>query len=103
MNKNIKNIIREKITRINLSKREVERKILKSVTQNNNIQNHIKIYTNYLMTKNTRKNSFLTKKHKICLYTGKRAGILNGFNFSRYIIKSLILQNKNTNLKKNNW
>jgi hypothetical protein len=103
MNKNIKNILKEKIIRINLSKKEVGKKILKSINQNNNIKNNIKIYTNFLMVKNIKHNTILSRKHKICIFTGKRAGILHGFSFSRYIIKSLILQNKNTNLKKNNW
>lgn len=103
MNKNIRNIMREKVIRINLTKREIKRKILKSISQNNNISNNIKIYSNFLMSKFTRKDAFLSKKTKICLYTGKRGGFLKGFNFSRYVIKSLILQNKNTNLKKNNW
>lgn len=103
MNKNIRNIIKEKIIRINLSKKEIKKKILKSISQNNNLQNNIKIYSNFLMTKYTKKNNFLSRKNKICLYTGKRGGFLKGFSFSRYIVKSLILQNKHTNLKKNNW
>jgi hypothetical protein len=103
MNKNIRNILKEKIVRINLSREEINKKILKSISQNNNINNNIKIYTNYFLNKTTKKNHFLSKKHKICLYTGKRGGLFKGFNFSRYIIKSLILQNKYTNLKKNNW
>lgn len=103
MNKNIRNIIKEKITRINLSKREVLKKITKSICQNNNINNYIKIYSSYILDKTGKKNSLLTKKHKICIITGKRSGILKGFNFSRYMVKDLILKNKLTNIKKNNW
>ena len=95
--------MREKIIRINLYKRDVFRKILKSISQNNNITNNIKIYTNYNKQKTIIKHSKQTKKHKICIYTGKRSGILKGFSFSRYIIKNLIIGNKYTNLKKNNW
>ncbi len=103
MNKNIRNIIREKITRINLSKKEILKKILKSVNQNNNVTNSIKIYTNYILNKTTKKNFFLAKKHKICISTGKRSGLPNGFNVSRYVVKDLILKNRLTNIKKNNW
>lgn len=103
MNKNIKNIMREKIIRIKLSNKNIFKKILKSISQNNNIKNKIKIYTNYIFDKNLKKNTMQTKKHKICFYTGKRSGIVNNFNFSRYKIKSLILENKLTNVKKNNW
>ncbi len=103
MNKNIRNIIREKIIRINLSKKEIFKKILKSINQNNNIKNSIKIYTNFIINKENKKNFFLSKKHKICIYTGKRGGLLKGFSFSRYTIKKLILKNQLTNIKKNNW
>ena len=103
MNKNIKNILREKLVFLNLNKLEVFRKILKSINQNNNTTNNIKIYSSFLLEKKLKKNFFLTKKHKICLLTGKRSGILKGYNFSRYLIKSLILKNKYTNLKKNNF
>ena len=88
---------------INLNKNNLLWQIKKSITQNNNIENKIKIYNNYLFSKTTRKGTFLTKKHKICLLTGKRAGIFHNFNFSRYTIKKLILANKYTNLKKHNW
>lgn len=103
MNKNIKNIMREKLIRIRLTKGNIFKKILRSISQNNNIKNKIKIYTNYIFDKNLKKNTMQTKKHKICFYTGKRGGVINGFNFSRYKIKNLILENKLTNIKKHNW
>ena len=103
MNKNIKNIMKEKIKAISLFKKNIVIKIIKSVSQNNNINNNIKIYTNFLKVKNLKRNTASSKKHKICLYTGKRSGILKGFNFSRYKVKNLILENKFTNLKKNNF
>jgi len=103
MNKNIKNIMKEKITSINLFKKNIIIKIIKSISQNNNINNSIKIYTNFLKSKDLRKNTMVSKKHKICLYTGKRSGVLKGFNFSRYKVKNLILENKFTNLKKHNF
>ena len=104
MNKNIKNILREKIIRINLAQKEIYKNTIKSIKQNNNIINYVKIYTNFLSNKKKyKKNTFLTRKHKICLYTGKRSGLLKGFSFSRYMIKSLILQNRCTNIKKNNF
>lgn len=103
MNKNIKNIVREKIVLLNLSKGEILKKLLKSVQQNNNININIKLYVRYVLEKQVKKNSILTKKHKICLLTGKRSSILKGFNFSRYVSKDLILKGRFTNLKKNNF
>jgi len=103
MNKNIKNILKEKLSIINLSEVEINKKIEKSISQNNNITMKMKKYINYIFSKTTKKGGFLTKKHKICIYTGKRNGVLKGFSFSRYKTKNLILQNKFTNLKKNNW
>ncbi len=103
MNKNIKNITREKIIRIKLSKKNIFKKILRSISQNNNIKSNIKIYTNYIFDKILKKNTMQTKKHKICFYTGKRGGIISGFSFSRYKVKNLILENKLTNIKKDNW
>ena len=102
MNKNIKNILKEKLNIINLAQKEINRNIEKSISQNNNIKICIKKYINYVFSKNTKRGFFLTKKHKICIYTGKRSSILNGFSFSRYKIKNLILQNKFTNIKKHN-
>ena len=103
MNKNIKNILREKITIINIHIKNTKLKILKSIKQNNNTTNKTKIYTNYLINKLKTKNTLVSQTHKICFYTGKRSGVLKGFNFSRYRIKNLILENKFTNIKKNNF
>lgn len=103
MNKNIKNILREKIVRIGLSKNEIKKKILKSISQNNNIQNNLKIYANFLMVKHIQRDMYVSRKNKVCLYTGKRGGFLKGFSYSRYKVKSLILNNKLTNVKKHNW
>ena len=103
MNKNIKNIIREKIIKTNLLKTELVVKIKKSIIQNNNTPNKYKLYCNFLLLKKQGKNCFLSKQHKICIFSGKRSGILKGFSFSRYKVKNLILRNKMTNIKKNNW
>ena len=103
MNKNISKILKEKIKRIQLTNQEFFWKFNKSVTQNNNINNNIRLYSQLQFTKKLKKIKHLSKKHKICLYTGNYNGILKGFNFSRYQLKKLILNNKLTNLKKHNW
>lgn len=103
MNINVKRILREKITLINLCQKNTTLKLLKSINQNNNINNSIKIYVNYIMAKNISRNAILSKKHKICLSTGKRSGILKSFSFSRYKVKDLIINNRYTNIKKNNF
>ena len=103
MNKNISNIIKEKTIRIYLTNQEFLYKFSKSINQNNNIINKIKLYNNLNYSKNTTNIKSLTRKHKICIYTGKYSSVLKGFNSSRYQIKKFILSNKLTNIKKNNW
>ena len=103
MNKNTQNIIKEKIKKTNLLKTELLYKIKKSILQNNNIKTQIKLYAILQTVKKNKKNLFLSKQHKICILTGKRSSLVNGFNYSRYKIKNLILENKLTNIKKNNW
>ena len=103
MNRNIKNIIKEKIKKTNLLKTEIIYKIKKSIIQNNNIKTQLKLYTILQTIKKNKKYNFLSKQHKICILTGKRSCLVGGFNYSRYKIKNFILDNKLTNLKKNNW
>lgn len=103
MDKNICNILKEKLIIANLEKKEFFRKILKSISQNNNISNKLKIYANYILMKKNKKNCLISRRHKICLFTGRRGGLFKNTNFSRIKFKNLILNNKYTNVKKNNW
>ena len=103
MNKNITKIVKEKLTRIHLTNQEFSWKFSKSINQKNNIHNKIKLYNNFTYIKKLNCKLFSSRKHKICIYTGKYSSILNGFNLSRYQLKKFILNNKLTNLKKNNW
>ena len=102
MDKNICNIMKEKLKIINLKKKEFTRKIIKSISQNNNVFAVTKVYANFVFMKKNKKNCFLSRKHKICLYTGRRGGLFKDTNFSRIKLKNLILTNKFTNIKKNN-
>lgn len=103
MNKIVKDILKEKLVLTNIKSREVFLKILKGIKQNNNTQNKVKVYINHLCTKQNKRNFFSSKKHKICLYTGRRSGLFKNTSFSRIKIKNLILNNKLTNVKKHNW
>jgi len=58
MNKNIKNILKEKIISINLFKKHITIKIIKSISQNNNISNSSKIYTNFIKCKSLKKKRY---------------------------------------------
>jgi len=102
MDKNICNIMKEKLTIINLKKKEFTKKIIKSISQNNNIFAVTKVYANFIFMKKNKKSCFLSRKHKICLYTGRRGGLFKDTNFSRIKFKNLILTNKFANIKKNN-
>lgn len=100
MNKNIKNIIREKILLKKLINCEVYIKILKSIKQNNNIKCNVK---NYINITKVMSYNYSCKKKKICFLSGKRGGFLGLNGFSRYTTKGLILADKFNNLKKKNW
>ena len=89
MNKNIKNIINEKIKIQNSKKIEIQHNIKKSIIQNNNITNNTKIYSKLLIIKRSNKHIFLSRQHKVCISTGKRSGLVYGYSFSRYKIKLL--------------
>jgi len=102
MNKNIKNILREKLLRISIKKQELFLNIIKSIRQNNSINNNLKNYTNLHLKKIIQRGPFSCKKNKICFYTGKRGGVLHGLNLSRHTTKMLIIQNQLTNIKKHN-
>jgi ribosomal protein S14 len=102
MDKNIRNIIKEKIKKSNLLKTEIFLKIKKSILQNNNIIMKLKLYSKLQIIKKNLKKTHMSKQHKICIKTGKRSSLLNGFSFSRYKIKGLIIENKLTNIKKHN-
>jgi len=103
MNKNINNILKEKIKILDLKKKEIYFKLTKSILQNNNIPFYIKNYSKLNINKLNNSNINSTKRNKICLYSGKRKSIVVGFNFSRYQVKNLITSNKLNNFKKNNW
>lgn len=102
MTKNVQNIIKEKIKKTNLLKTELLLNIKKSILQNNNIKTQIKLYAILQIIKG-KKNTFMSKQHKICISSGSRSSILKNFSYSRYKIKNLIIENKLTNIKKNNW
>lgn len=99
----MRGIIGEKILRKNLTKVDVFKKILRSVSQNNNIVNGKKIYARYILKKKSFSGCILSRRHRVCLLTGKFGGVLKGFNFSRHQLKAFILENKLTNMKQHNW
>jgi ribosomal protein S14 len=103
MNKNINRILEEKIKVNNLWKNEFIGILLKSIIQNNNSCYYIKNFSRFNLLKIRKYRNKISTKNKICLLSGKRKSTVNGFNFSRYQIKNLILANKLTNFKKNNW
>ena len=101
MTKNVQNIVKEKIKKTNLLKTELLLNIKKSILQNNNIKTQVKLYAILQIIK-CKKNTFMSKQHKICISSGSRSSILKNFSYSRYKIKNLIIENKLTNIKKNN-
>lgn len=103
MNRNIKNITEEKIIILNLKKREIFWKLLKSISQNNNIKINLKNYSRFNLIKLARHKFKLSTKNNVCLVTGKRKSTIPGFELSRFKIKDLITSNKLANFKKNNW
>lgn len=101
MNKNIRNIFIEK-KRIIFNKTKYLY-ISKSILQNNNINNNIRFYIWYALNAKLKNLNYISRRNKICLYTGKIGGILKYFSLSRHTTKKLIIQNKCTNISKINW
>lgn len=104
MNKNIKNIINNKILLLRILKKNININILKSIKQNNNINSNINTYSTMLLQHiNVKKKIFKSKQHKVCMFTGKHGGVIKQFDLSRYKVKDLLIANKLTNVKKKNW
>lgn len=98
MNKNIKNILKEKIKVFQIKKTYNKLNIIKSITQNNNVIVTSRLYCNYTLKKKGLSGSWLSRMHKVCLLSGKRGGVSHKLMLSRYVIKNLILLNKCTNI-----
>lgn len=103
MDKNILKILNEKRRILKIKNKNFLKNILTSIKQNNNIKNFYKNYILHILTKNFKKNYRIFKGNKICFITGKYGSVYKHLNLSRYTIKSLIIENKLTNAKKNNW
>ena len=103
MNKNIQNILTEKITIHKISKNAIYSNILKSIKQNNNISNSMVLYCTVQNQKIFKKKPNMSTIHKVCFYTGKMGGVYKNVNLSRHTVKKLIINGVYTNIKKSNW
>lgn len=103
MNKNIQNILTEKITLHKISKSGIYSNILKSIKQNNNINNSVALYCTMQHQKILKKKPKMSSAHKVCFYTGKMGGVYKNINLSRHTLKKLIIGGVFTNVKKSNW
>ena len=102
MDKNILKILSEKKKILKIKDKEFLKKIFLSIKQNNNVKNFYKNYITHILMKNLKKNYRIVKKNKICFMTGKYGSVYKYLNLSRYMVKTLIIENKLTNAKKNN-
>lgn len=96
------NIIKELIKKKNFKKNELKKKILKSIFQNRNSFNKIRLVALLKINKNKKKSSISLQKN-LCLFSGKYKSIWRFANCSRHFLKKLNLNGSTTNLKKYSW
>lgn len=95
-------IIKYKLFNKLLLNKELKKKILKSIIQNNLIKYKIKIISQIKLQKLV-KSKTSNKRKNICLLTGKKKSIYNFSNLSRHSIKKLNILSLLQNVKLKSW
>jgi ribosomal protein S14 len=91
-----KNILKIKLLKIKLLKNLINNIIKKSIFQNRNINKKIRLFSFFNIKK--RKSN---KNNKVCLFTGRRKGIIPNFNLSRHQLNKITKYGKLQNFKTN--
>jgi len=98
MKQGFKDILKYKINNIIIIKKEIKKKILKSIIQNNCLKKKTRFISTIKLQKLLKITKF-TKYKNICLSTGKKKSIFNFCNFSRHSIKQYNIKTKLQNIK----
>jgi small subunit ribosomal protein S14 len=95
-------IYKDYIRRKTFVKTEIKRIILKSILQNFQSTNLVRL-NSFKKIQFLNKKGYLSKQNNLCLYTGKFGGIFKKFGFSRHMIKNLAKNNLLHNVKIKSW
>lgn len=95
--KNQQKILKNKINTLIILKYEIKNIILKSIIQNQNINNKYKMYTIFLQKKKIKSNK------KICLLSGNHRSNNNNLNLSKHNLNYLTKLGLLQNFKINSW
>lgn len=80
-------------------KKEIKKKILKSIIQNKKVNQTKRMFAQIILQKN-----YKTKKNnKLCLATSKYRGVTTFLFFSRHTIKKMANINELQNIKVKSW
>jgi len=92
----------EHIKRIRFIRNEIKKKLIKSISVNNNIKNSLRFYGVTLKRKpmNIYK---ITNQHKICLLRSRHRGVFRQFSMSRHTLKALNYEARIQNIKTISW
>lgn len=101
LNSKLTKIHKERIKRINYTKNEIKKIILKSIVQNKNIKPITRALARYKLTQFKKKSSISRQNNNLCLMSGRIKGVFKQYNLSRHFIKKFLTSNnlQNTNIK----
>jgi len=102
MKQHIRDIVKYKYSKKKEVNKELKKKILKSIIQNNSISQIYKIFAQFKLELLNKNNKF-NKNKKICLLLGRKAAINKKLNLSRHQIKQLNILGKIQNFKIKSW
>ena len=100
MDKKFTNFLKIKVKRKLYIQKEVKKKILKSIYQNQNIKPLKRQYSFFCLMKT---NVLFLKIKNTCLLTGRNSSVYNNFFLSRHVLKKMVNVNKLQNVKINSW
>lgn len=99
MNRELKNITKDRIKRKFFLKQEIKLVILKSIFQNRYIPSVKRFYIQTFVA-DVEKKYFISKQNKKCLLSGQSKSVYNKFGVGRHMIKNLntmgLIQNLTT-------
>ncbi len=102
MNKTKLNSLKDKLKRKNFLKNEIKKIILKSIMQNFQINNIIRVNALKKLIF-FKKITYISKQNNVCLKTGRYGGIFKKYSLSRHTIKRLAKFNNLQNTRIKSW
>ena len=102
MKTRIRGLTVELLLRKKFQKVELRKMLIKSITQNKNINLSKRLFFTKLLDKTT-KYGTISKQHELCISTGRAKGIVSLLSLSRQSTKRFGLHNKLQNIRVASW